>query len=101
MRINLSRKTEGIDMNYFNVLELLSQSFPSMRMTVDVVKQVANTEIEINGKGDYRYKLEKVGWDLCFGVFFLDFEFDTIINLPQETEVEFLSRIISLINCYK
>ena len=88
-------------MNYFNVLELLSQSFPSMRMTVDVVNQVAITEIEINGKGDYRYKLEKVGWDLCFGVFFLDFEFDTIINLPQETEVEFLSRIISLINCYK
>ena len=101
MRINSSRKTEGIDMNYFNVLELLSQSFPSMRMTVDVVKQVANTEIEISGKGDYRYKLEKVGWDLCFGVFFLDFEFDTIINLPQESEVEFLSRVISLIDCYK
>ena len=88
-------------MNYFNVLELLSQSFPSMRMTVDVVKQVANTEIEISGKGDYRYKLKKVGWDLCFGVFFSDIEIDTIINLPQETEVEFLSRIISLINCYK
>ena len=88
-------------MNYFNVLELLSQSFPSMRMTVDVVNQVAITEIEFSGKGDYRYKLEKVGWDLCFGVFFLDFEFDTIINLPQETEVEFLSRIISLVKCYK
>ena len=88
-------------MNYFNVLELLSQSFPSLRMTVDVVNQVAITEIEISGKGDYRYKLEKVGWDLCFGVFFLDFEFDTIINLPQESEVEFLSRIISLIDCYK
>ena len=101
MRINLSRKIEGIDMNYFNVLELLSQSFPSMRMTVDVVNQVAITEIEISGKGDYKYRLEKVGWDLCFGVFFLDFEFDTIINLPQETEIEFLSRIISLINCYK
>ena len=88
-------------MNYFNVLELLSQSFPSLRMTVDVVNQVAITEIEISGKGDYKYRLEKVGWDLCFGVFFLDFEFDTIINLPQENEVEFLSRIISLINCYK
>ena len=88
-------------MNYFNVLELLSQSFPSMRMIVDVVKQVANTEIEINGKGDYRYKLERVGWDLCFGVFFSDIEIDSIINLPQESEVEFLSRIISLINCYK
>lgn len=88
-------------MNYFNVLELLSQSFPSMRMIVDVVKQVANTEIEINGKGDYRYRLEKVGWDLCFGVFFSDIEIDSIINLPQESEVEFLSRIISLINCYK
>ena len=88
-------------MNYFNVLELLSQSFPSMRMIVDVVKQVANTEIEINGKGDYRYRLEKVGWDLCFGVFFSGIEIDTIINLPQESEVEFLSRIISLIKCYK
>ena len=88
-------------MKYFNVLELLSQSFPSMRMTVDVVKQVANTEIEISGKGDYRYKLEKFGRGLCFGVFFSDIEIDTIINLPQETEVEFLSRIISLINCYK
>lgn len=88
-------------MNYFNVLELLSQSFPSVRMTVDVVNQVAITEIEISGKGDYRYKLEKVGWDLCFGVFFLDIEIDTIINLPQETEVEFLSRIISLVKCYK
>lgn len=88
-------------MNYFNVLELLSQSFPSMRMTVDVVEQVANTEIEIKGKGDYGYRLERVGWDLCFGVFFLDIEIDTIINLPQETEVEFLSRIISLIKCYK
>ena len=88
-------------MNYFNVLELLSQYFPSMRMIVDVVKQAANTEIEINGKGEYRYKLEKVGWGLCFGVFFSDIEIDTIINLPRESEVEFLSRIISLINCYK
>lgn len=88
-------------MNYFNVLELLSQSFPSMRITIDVVKQVANTEIEIKGKGDYRYKLEKVGWDLCFGVFFSYTEIDSIINLPQETEVEFVSRVISLINCYK
>ena len=88
-------------MNYFNVLELLSQSFPSMRFTTDVVNQVASTEIEVNGKGDYRYRLEKVGWDLCFGVFFLDIEIDTIINLPQETEVEFLSRIICLVKCYK
>ena len=88
-------------MNYFNVLELLSQSFPSIRMTVDVVNQVAITEIEISGKGDYKYRLEKVGWDLCFGVFFSDIEIDTIINLPQETEVEFLSRIISLVKCYK
>ncbi len=88
-------------MNYFNVLELLYQSFPSMRLTVDVVKQVANTEIEINGKGDYRYKLEKVGWDLCFIVLFCDIEVDSIINLPQESEVEFLSRIISLVRCYK
>lgn len=88
-------------MNYFNVLELLSQSFPAMRITVDVVNQVANTEIEINGKGEYSYRLERVGWDLCFGVFFLDIEIDTIINLPQETEVEFLSRIISLVKCYK
>ena len=88
-------------MNYFNVLELLSQSFPSMRMSVDVVKQVAITEIEFSGKGDYRYKLEKVGWDLCFVLVFMDIEIDTIINLPQETEVEFLTRIISLINCYK
>ena len=28
-------------------------------------------------------------------------DYNNIINLPQETEVEFLSRIISLINCYK
>ena len=88
-------------MNYFNMLELLSQSFPSMRITVDVVNKVANTEIEIKGKGDYRYRLEKVGWDLCFIVSFSYTEIDTIINLPQETEVEFLSRIISLVNCYK
>lgn len=88
-------------MNYFNVLELLSQSFPAMRFTADVVNQVVSTEIEVNGKGDYRYRLEKVDWDLCFGVFFLDIEIDTIINLPQETEVEFLSRIISLVKCYK
>lgn len=88
-------------MNYFNVLELLSQSFPAMRFTTDVVNQVASTEIEVNGKGEYKYRLEKVGWDLCFGVFFLDIEIDTIINLPQETEVEFLSRIISLVKCYK
>lgn len=88
-------------MNYFNVLELLSQSFPAMRITVDVVNKVANTEIEINGKGEYSYRLERVGWDLCFGVFFSDIEIDTIINLPQETEVEFLSRIISLVKCYK
>ena len=88
-------------MNYFNVLELLSQSFPSMRMSVDVVKQVANTEIEISGKGDYRYKLEKVGWDLCFVLTFLGVEVDSITNLPQESEVEFLSRIISLVKCYK
>lgn len=88
-------------MNYFNVLELLSQSFPSMRMTVDVVEQVANTEIEIKGKGDYKYKLSKVGWDVCFVLTFLDVEIDSIINLPQESEVEFLSRIISLTNYYK
>ena len=88
-------------MNYFNVLELLSQSFPSIRMTVDVVKQVTNTEIEISGKGDYSYRLEKVGWDLCFVVVFMDIEIDTIINLPQEPEFEFLSRIISLVRCYK
>lgn len=88
-------------MNYFNVLKLLSQSFPYMRMTVDVVEQVANTEIEIKGKDDYRYRLERVGWDLCFVLSFLDVEIDSIINLPQESEVEFLSRIISLINCYK
>ena len=88
-------------MNYFNMLELLSQSFPSIRMTVDVVHKVASTEIKINGKGDYRYRLEKVGWDLCFIISFSDIEIDTIINLPQETEVEFLSRIISLVNCYK
>ena len=88
-------------MNYFNVLELLSQSFPSMRMTVDVVKQVVNTEIEISGKGDYRYKLGKVGWDLCFIVLFDNTEIDSIINLPQESEVEFLSRVISLVKCYK
>lgn len=72
-----------------------------MRMTVDVVKQVSNTEIEINGKGDYKYRLEKVGWDLCFIVLFDDTEIDSIINLPQESEVEFLSRIISLVKCYK
>lgn len=88
-------------MNYFNVLELLSQSFPSMRMTVDVVEQVVNTEIEIKGKGDYKYKLNKVVWDLCFVLTYLDVEVDSIINLPQESEVEFLSRIVSLINCYK
>lgn len=88
-------------MNYFNVLELLSQSFPSMRITIDVVKQAANAEIEINGKGDYKYRLEKVGWDLCFVIVFMDVEIDTIINLPQESEVEFLSRIISLVKCYK
>lgn len=88
-------------MNYFNVLELLSQSFPSMRMSVDAVKQVVNTEIEILGKGDYRYRLEKVGWDLCFVVVFMDIEIDTVINFPQESEVEFLSRIISLVKCYK
>ena len=88
-------------MNYFNVLELLSQSFPSMRIAIDVVKQVANTEIEINGKGDYRYRIEKVGWDLCFIVLFTDTEVGSIISLPQETEVEFVTRVIYLINYYK
>lgn len=101
MRTAILRKIEGINMNYFNVLELLSQSFPSMRMTVDVVNQVASTEIEVNGKGEYKYKLERVGWDLCFVIVFMDIEIDTIINLPQESEVEFLSRIISLVKCYK
>lgn len=72
-----------------------------MRVTVDVVNQVAITEIGISGKGDYKYRLEKVGWDLCFVVVFMDIEIDTIINLPQESEVEFLSRIISLVKCYK
>ena len=77
------------------MLELLSQSFPTMRLTVDVVKQVASTEIEGNGKGDYSYRLKKVGWDLCFSIFFLDVEIDSIINLPQETEVEFFIQ-----NCF-
>lgn len=87
--------------NYFNMLELLSKSYPRMRMIVDVANQVANTEIEIDGKGNYRYKVTKVGWDLCFTIDFDGLVIDSIINFPQENEVEYLSRIILLINCYK
>ena len=88
-------------MKYFNLLYFLSKSYSNIKMTVDVAEQAAITEFEIGGKDGFKYKLVRVGWDLCFSIEFEGVEIDNVINLPQESETVFLSRIKSLIKCYK
>lgn len=88
-------------MNQFKMLEMLSNSFQRLRIVTDTVYQISKTKIEIEGFVDYRYEVEKVGWDVCFTIKFDDMVIDSIINLPHENEVQFVSRIINLINNYK